>query len=273
MLSFLNSIQVFWSKKSLPSTRGQHGASIAHTDSPDKIWNSIEEEGPVWQSEEIAMLLEHEHRRPTCLVYLRSQDSVYQTILLGFDLSSNHLLVDEFFPSPSVERLLQQPMRLRLRSTAGELDLTIVLQERISLQGGRAYMARVLAKELHTGQSKRLSIGFSQALAPSVQLLLPMGPTLKGTLLELSSERFVMRAYGPRKPVVNTPTGECTIYFNQHFTLNTRVTVKNVSFHRKPCCHTEIRAAFRALNEDQGNQLSSFIQSMHDNAHTHHQAA
>ncbi len=213
-----------------------------------------------WNNEETSILLEFEKIKPFCHTRFAGSDDKGQTVLLGFDLKMNQLLVDEFFPLPKPE-LLRRSFDLVMSAPQGILILHVEIKETVYLESQPALLLQILNKKIVQDRRLNPRVQFSRNTAPKLDLLVPLCGPLKGHLLDLSNTGLTMVVFGPNKPELISNTGECTLYLSEHIKIKARMRIKQINYNRSPSNHTTLRIMFTQPSDSQNDQLSAFIQS------------
>ena len=211
-----------------------------------------------WSSQEIGALLAAEKSAHFCYASHPQYKSPLQSVILGFDLSNNHILLDEFFPCPA-SGLIDQILTLTLPTILGVLRLEMEISEKVILDGQAAFIAHIRNKAILQDRRQSSRVAFAKDQAPAIELLLPMSPLIHGQVIDLSDNGLLMAYPSPQKPDFFTHSGECKILFNEQFTFKALAKIKQVRFNRKPFRHNLLRISFCALEQEQKDQLQMFI--------------
>lgn len=211
-----------------------------------------------WTPEEVDALLTAEKHSHFCYATCPGHSATMQSVVLGFDLSSEQILLDQFFPTPA-SGLTDQILTVTLPTTAGTLSLDIDIKEKIVFAGSAALVANIQRKSLHKDQHQLRQVVFDKKHAPAIELLLPMTPLMSGHIVNLSEHALLMSCPARERPNLFTHDGECKIVLNDQVTFKARVRIKQVHFNRKPFRHNMVRLIFRDLSADQLEQLREFI--------------
>ena len=232
------------------------GASGA---APD-FWNLTHSNPLRWNLAETGILLQCERNNVFCSVVEEPTGESRQTVVLGFDLDTNQLLLDEFFPRPA-HLVPGQRLQLNLPSTHGLLVLSVIMQDPILVTTTPAYVVEVMEKQLLRDRRVHPRVEFAGSSAPKVEMLLPLTPSLRGQLVDLSASGFSMWSVGAHKPALFSRNGHCRIHFADQFVLSVDVRLQQVRFRRRPCHHTVFRARFCQLADAERDRLQAFIRS------------
>lgn len=216
--------------------------------SPTLCWNALETQA----------LLRCEDSTTICTVTDQGRNSPLQTVVLGCDPAANQVLLDDFFPRPASSPLGGR-FQLHLPMQDGLLLLDVLVRDEIGVAPTPAYVAEIVNKT--TVSDRRLSprLRFSSALAPRIDLLVPLSPQLRGHLLDLSEDGLAMVHYGATKPTLFAKSGECRIQFDEYFVLRAQVQIQQVKACRKPFHHTVIRIRFNGLTACEKDRLGAFV--------------
>lgn len=221
--------------------------------------HSLERPPLKWDSKEIDLLLQCEKYKSFCTAQFHNSTDAVQTVLLGLDLNSNSLLLDEFFPRSPLSRS-HQTFTLTITTQSGILVIDAMIDETIYLRGGPALLCEVRSKRFSRDRRSNSRIQFPKDNAPSTKLVLPLLGQLTGTLIDLSPEGLMMQCYTEKKPTLYSQTGDCTVHISELFILCAKIRVKTVRYKRRPYCHSVVRAIFEELSQHQKDRISAFIQ-------------
>lgn len=214
-----------------------------------------------WCQKELVLLLTAQQSGRPCYGRCQGSDLTMQSVILGFDVANNQLMLDEFVPSPAagvIDRLLT----IRLASAAASLQLQVLVTGRITFGAHAALAATVICKSFERAREPEPAVFFTAQQSPSIDLLLPMNPILRGRVLELSTERLLISAPVTNKPSLYTRQGQCQIQFAKQFHLQCTVKINNLRLLRKPNRHSLVHATFADLTEEQTEQLGYFIRQL-----------
>lgn len=212
-----------------------------------------------WTAGETRVLLGCEKQKTICAITDHVRESPMQTVVLGCDPAAHQVLLDDFFPRPSVSPVGGR-FQLQLPMGTGLLLLQVVVRAEIGVAKTPAYIAEVVDKMEVKDRRLNQRLQFNSASAPRIDLLVPFSPRLRGHLLDLSEGGFAMVYYGADKPKLFTRTGECRIDFDERFVLRAKVQVQQVRSRRKPFHHTVIRIRFSELTTAEKDRIRAFIQ-------------
>lgn len=226
----------------------------------------------LWTTNEIGILLDAEKRSQLCYAISQEHNATLQSVILGFDLGGNQLLLDDFFPSPA-SGMGDNHLTLTLPTSLGALHLEVEIIERIRFGGDPALVARIHKKTLYPEGKGRSRIAFDKNQSPTIELLLAMTPLMHGHVLDLCQTGLLMSCAATQKPSIFTHHGTCKIVFTTHFCLSTKVRIRHLSFHRKPFRHSLLRVEFEHLDDEQKDQLAMFIRQFENTAEQSFHAA
>ncbi len=213
-----------------------------------------------WQADEIDMVLSAEKNKILTTARPLNRLDIHQTIIVGVDLNSNSLLLDDFFPR------LQQPTTgtqytLTLISDEGALVLKIELDQKIPIHGGPCLLAKILEKQRISDRRQHPRTEFLTDHMPRVRMLAPMVGEIKGVVRNLSTGGLMILSHTRSKPLFYTPTAELTLEFDENYCVKSKVHIKSLKFIRKPHRHCLIGALFVGLSEEQKDQIDTFIRA------------
>lgn len=236
-------------------------SNVIAAPSPDPaFWNLNHSEPLIWETTELDLLRDCERNTTLCSVTQDSTGVTLQTVILGFERDTQRILLDEFFPT-SQSLLFGQKFQLSLPSRAGILVLQVVVRDCIRVARNPAYVVEVLDKKRLSDRRVHPRLTFAGGGAPSVDLLLPLTPALRGQLLDLSAKGCAITCFGPQKPQLYSRKGQCRIRFSEAFVMTVDIHLIQVNFQRRPCRHTLFRARFQPLALSTQEQLLTFIHS------------
>jgi hypothetical protein len=225
-----------------------------------------------WNQDEIAALLTAEQGAHFCYVHELDDKPPLQSVVLGFDLSCQQILLDEFFPSPA-PWLFDQVLTLSLPTRLGVLRLDVEIREKVTIAGSSALVANIIGKAIHQDRRLHPRVAFAKQYAPAIDVLLPMAALIKGHAINLSEAGLLMTSGLDHKPEIFTQMGECKITFTEQFTFVAKMRIKELHFHRKPFKHNSLRIVFTDLTAEQKDQLREFISRIHSLSHRSQQTA
>lgn len=254
MSKLFHRIRSFWSKRapSFQSTTPYGPAMWADMIDPNEHLD--------WSGDEAGILLRAERNKPFCHAKFVNTEEQFQTVLLGFDLKADQILIDEFFPVPK-SSLLNTRFELTITAPEGLLVLEVTTKEKVYMDSQPSFVLSVLSKKRVNDRRLNPRIQFTRNIAPKIELIIPMSGLIKGHLIDLSTEGLTMNFFGAQKPQLMSSSGECTLHFSDQVKLRVKMRIKQVSFSRKPCSHTMLRMLFRQTSDTQNDQLHAFIQS------------
>jgi len=255
MLDWLSRWQTLFSKSANDMLSGPAGTTQAK-----QIWELPTSAPPSWSPAETRILAQCEHSKTICTITNSSHGTPLQTVVLGNDPATNQLLLDDFFPRPATSPVGDR-FQLSLPMGKGLMLLQVVVREEMRAAPAPVYVAEVVDKTTVTDRRQSQRLCFSSAMAPRVDLLIPLSPRLRGHLLDLSEGGFAMVFYGAAKPKLFARAGDCRIEIDEDFVLRPKVLIQQVRTHRKPFPHTVIRLRFVDLAAADKDKLATFIQN------------
>lgn len=211
-----------------------------------------------WNPQEVDALLIAEKHSRLCYATCPGHSVTMQSVVLGFDLSNEQILLDQFFPTPA-SGLTDQILTVTLPTAAGILYLDVEIKEKIVFAGSAALVASIQRKSMHENRHPLRQVVFDKKHAPVIELLFPMTPQMSGHIVNLSEHTVLMSCPAREKLNLFTHDGECKIVLSDQIAFRTRVRIKQIHFNRKPFRHNMVRLAFRELSVDQLEQLRAFI--------------
>jgi hypothetical protein len=221
-------------------------------------WDLIQQQPPAWETSELALVYECERRTTLCTVTSEATGETLQTVVLGFEPAKHRLLLDEFFPSRQ-RPAAGEKFQVSLPSKCGGLILEVAVRNIISPDQNPAYVVEVLDKKRINDRRLQPRVTFDGHSGPSVDLLLPLIPAMRGRLLDLSAKGGAVQCFGPQKPQLYSRRGQCRIHFSDAFVLTADIQVAQVRFHKQPCRHMVFRTRFQQLPLKAQEQLLVFI--------------
>lgn len=214
-----------------------------------------------WTSAETRVLLDCEEQKTICAITDCTRSLLRQTVVLGWDLAAHQVLLDDFFPRPTVSPLGGR-FQLQLPMGAKALLLQLVVRDEIGIAATPAYVAEVVDKRVLGDDHLSKRLQFSGTSAPKVDLLVPFSPHLRGHLVNLSEDECTMMYYGADTPKLFTRAGECRIDISERFVLRAKVQVQQVHPCRKPFRHTLIRIRLSELPAADRDRLHALLQCL-----------
>lgn len=225
-----------------------------------------------WCQKELALLLSAQQSGRPCYAQYQGSDVTMQSLILGFDVGSDQLVLDEFVPSPAAG-VIDRQLIVRLGSATALLQLQVLVTGRMTFGAHGALAAKVICKTFNETPIQARPVVFSRQHAPAIDLLLPMNPLLRGQVLEISTDELLISAPASAKPSLYTRKGQCKIRFAEQFSLQCAVTIKSLRFVRKPSRHSIVHATFEGLTDEQSEQLAYFTRQLRSSGGQSPQAA
>lgn len=260
-----------WLKISSWLLKARHHQSMLQEPQPLDLAQAVAPRLP-WCQKELALLLSAQQSGRPCYAERRGSDLTMQSLILGFDVDSNQLLLDEFVPSPAAG-VIDRQLTVHLASSTAVLQLQVLVTGRVRIGAHAALATTVLCKSFVDGPKSEPSVVFNRQQAPAIDLLLPMNPLLRGQVLELSSEKLLISAPVTDRPSLYTRNGQCRIRFAEQFSLQCAVKIKSLRFVRKPSRHSIVHASFEDLTKEQTEQLTYFTRQLRSSGGQNPQAA
>jgi len=225
------------------------------------VWSLRQQPLLIWETAELDLLYNCERNNTLCSATEDASGETLQTVVLGFEHDTQRILLDEFFPAHHQRNFLGQKFQLCLPSRGGVLVLEVIVRDAIWIAQNPAYVVEILNKKRVSDRRIHPRLTFSGPETPSVDLLLPLTPALRGQLLDLSSKGCAITCFGPQKPQIYSRKGQCRIRFSETFVMTADIQVTQVNFQRRPSRHTLFRARFQPLPLTTQEQLLTFIHS------------
>ena len=186
----------------------------------------------------------------------------YQTMMIGFDLETKEILLAGMYPAPQIHLLHQlQDHELWLQSRVGSEYLKIKVKPLQYLTHGELLSVELIHAEMSQNRRWQNRASFSSGYGPEIALFIHRSASKKSHILNLSAEGLCIECYGHdlRHDLRSHTQLDVCIKFNDHFSLNTKINIKQCSFRRTPCCHSLVRATFEHTNTLAHHQLQDFV--------------
>lgn len=218
-----------------------------------------------WQTADLEVLLFNEVQQQALQIEIPGRSSLFQSWLIGFDLTQNQLLIDTLFPSPPAELLaLQSGFKITLIRQQEVLQLWVCLRETLSVANKPALLVDILSKHYRQDRRQHPRVCFERSRGPLCKLQIPMEAQLRGTLVNLSCGGALLNIFG--KHTIRQDSFQQNlrvhIQLNDELSLDCQVQIKAAQYYRSPCQHTQLRLKFNALTLDQFQLLDQFISGL-----------
>ena len=186
----------------------------------------------------------------------------YQTMMIGFDVDTQEVLLAGIYPAPKIALLNQlQGNELWLQSRVNDEYLKVKVRPLQYLSRGELLSVELLNAEISKNRRWDNRAAFPSGYGPKVELFIHRSANKKTQILNLSPDGLCIECYGHdlRKELSSHSKLDVSIQFNDHFSLKTKINIKQCLFKRRPCCHSLIRATFEHQNKLAHHQLQDFV--------------
>lgn len=185
------------------------------------------------------------------------QPRVFQTVILHLEVENNTMVLDAFYPHlHAAEFCAAGIFTLEVAGSQRKLALQC-LPLGIAPTDSRAYLVKILTQVKPEPVPEPLK--FDANPAPLARLLIPLHGMVSGSLVEINTASCVIAVNGHLSSALRGSDGHCRVAFDQAFTLQTSVNVRQVQRLRKPHLHTRISLQLNHSDTHQAEQLAAFI--------------
>lgn len=234
-----------------PVLHSERGAAAPHPLPQDRIKSD-------WDATEVAALTTAMQRSLFCYASCPASAVPMQSVILGFDSDTSHILLDEFFPLPA-SGVFDQSIDISVPCHEGFLHLNVVIVDRLKRADNCALIAKIVQRRVDQQRSTLAKVTFAEGAGPTVDVLVPLVPFMRGKVTELSIDGLIASIPQLQKPVLHTRRGSCSLVLEFGLKIQAKVSVKEISFHRKPFRHSLVHLKFDPLQAEQRDQLMLLI--------------
>lgn len=210
----------------------------------------------------LAALLDAQQQHKVVKVYLPNGCQALNSTVLGFDYYERSLLLDSLTPpigKKKLKSLEKTPFWLQMRHQDQYLNLfCVVLEFQYDL-----YTLKILQHEFTDNQRWFSRIRFEVRQGPQLSLDLPHELPIKGHIRNLSAHGAMVEFFGDdiREQLDGRTVCDCRLRFNELFDVELKAEVKQLSFVRRPSCHSRLRVMFASHSSVSFTQLENFIEA------------
>lgn len=213
----------------------------------------------------VSALLDAQQKQQSVRVYTLEGEKPWLSKILGFDYYEKALLVDGFsppLPTSRIQAMTHSPFWVQLPHQDQYLNLYCLIEEsRFDL-----FTLKILKCEFTENQRWFSRIHFEPRKGPTLDIRLPHELPVKGFIKNLSVHGAKVDFYGEnlRERLFGLKSCFCHMRFNDMFAVEFECQIKNLSFERKPSCHTQLRLMFNDHSPLTYIQLENFIDAFND---------
>lgn len=216
----------------------------------------------------IAALLDAQQQHTFVKVYLPSGDHPLSSTVLGFDYYEKTILLDALTPPIGKQQLSSMertPFWLQMKHQDSYLNIYCIVEEfQYDL-----YTLKILQHEFTDNQRWFSRVKFDARQGPELTLDIPHELPIIGHIRNLSVHGAMAEFYGEdiRDRVGSSDPITCRLRFNELFDITLKAQIKNLTFLRKPSCHSHLRVQFSSHSNVTFSQLQNFIDAFNDTPH------
>ncbi|MFL0799123.1 MAG: flagellar brake protein [Agarilytica sp.] len=213
----------------------------------------------------ISALLDAQQQHKVVKVYLTNGSQALNSNLLGFDYYERSLLLDSLTPpvgNQQLKSMAKTPFWLQVRHQDSYLNLYCVVSEfQYDL-----YTLKILQHEFTDNQRWFPRIRFDARQGPELTLDVPHELPIKGRIRNLSVHGAMVEFYGEdiREHIGSLQHCLCRLRFNELFDVELKADVKQLTYERKPSCHSRLRLMFTSHSGVSYSQLDNFIDAFNE---------
>lgn len=218
----------------------------------------------------VSALLDAQQNHKVVKVYLPDGNQPLSSTVLGFDYYERSLLLDSLTPPVGKQKLKtleKTPFWLQLRHEDRYLNLFCVVDE----YQYDLYTLKILQHEFTDNQRWFSRIRFDVRKGPQLTVDLPHELPIKGYIRDLSAHGALVEFYGNdiRDQLEDRKVCDCRLRFNELFDVELKAEIKQLTFARRPSCHSQLRLMFTSHSSVTFSQLENFIEAFNEDACSH----